>query len=99
MALVCHLILCLLTVSIAGAVLDGAKFPRPSLTRLKSTQQGVRVEFPSGGLLKRHEETSLKAVVENSLVRRKRDGGGNCGFDDSNELEISPVSWSCDNQS
>lgn len=94
MAVVCRLLLCLLTASLAGAVLDGAKFPRPSLTRLKSRQQSTRVEFPSG-LLKRHEENMekyLNAVGEGSLVRRKRDDGGNCGFDDSNELEISPVS-------
>ena len=90
MAFTYQLSICLLAVSAVGAVLDGTKFPRPPLTRLKARHFSGRVELPTG--LISELMTKEEKAVQNGLVRSKRDDGDNCGFDKSDELEISPVS-------
>ena len=69
--------------SVVGAVLDGAKVPRKSPTRFKTSSKG-RVDHPSRVLDQRF-------TLELPLARHRRDGD-TCGFDTDIELEYSPVS-------
>jgi hypothetical protein len=92
------LFVCLVAISVAGAVLDGSKVYKQSRTRLKSSSKAHHLELPSSlvSQFKASSENGERDVLipaESVLAksRSKRDANS-CGFDTSIELEISSVS-------
>ncbi len=94
----CRLFVCLLAISVAGAVLDGSKVYKQSRTRLKSSSKVRHLELPSSlvnqfKVSSENGEGEVLIPVESVLARsRSKRDANSCGFDTSIELEISSVS-------
>ena len=90
-----RLFVCVLAVTVVGAVLDGSKVYKQSHTRLKTSSKAHHMELPSSVLSQfkanAHGDVHIPLALETVLARSRRDGE-TCGFDASIELEISPVS-------
>ena len=93
-----RLFVCLVAISVAGAVLDGSKVYKQSRTRLKSSAKARHLELPPR-LVSQFKATSGRGGTEvilpaESVLARSRSKRNekSCGFDTSIELEISSVS-------
>lgn len=78
-------LLLLVVASTVNAILDGTKVFKETRTKFKRSAQ--RFSLPSGLL---NQMKTNGGYLASSTIRTKRHDE-NCGFDSSNELEISPV--------